>query len=87
MFYKRWCPTCDNSTTFSSGGMSRNPDQDRLNLIGPSSAEVSQQLQFLLTGIAVMQLPTRCSFDRDVALIPMEDREIDRICGPRRLVI
>jgi multidrug efflux pump subunit AcrB len=29
------------------------PDQDRLNLIGLSPAEVGQQLQFLLTGIAV----------------------------------
>ncbi len=29
------------------------PDQDRLNLIGFSPAEVSQQLQFLLTGITV----------------------------------
>jgi multidrug efflux pump subunit AcrB len=32
------------------------PDQDRLNLIGLSPAEVSQQLQFLLTGIAVTQV-------------------------------
>ena len=32
------------------------PDQDRLNLIGLSSAEVGQQLQFLLTGIAVTQV-------------------------------
>lgn len=32
------------------------PDQDRLNLIGLSSTEVSQQLQFLLTGIAVTQV-------------------------------
>ncbi|TAM99489.1 MAG: efflux RND transporter permease subunit, partial [Rhizobiaceae bacterium] len=29
------------------------PDQDRLNLIGLSPAEVSQQLQFLLTGVTV----------------------------------
>jgi len=32
------------------------PDQDRLNLIGLSPAEVGQQLQFLLTGIAVTQV-------------------------------
>jgi multidrug efflux pump subunit AcrB len=32
------------------------PDQDRLNLIGLSSAEVGQQLQFLLTGIPVTQV-------------------------------
>ncbi|MEN2989433.1 efflux RND transporter permease subunit [Tistrella sp. BH-R2-4] len=32
------------------------PDQDRLNLIGLSSTEVSRQLQFLLTGIAVTQV-------------------------------
>jgi multidrug efflux pump subunit AcrB len=32
------------------------PDQDRLNLIGLSSAEVGRQLQFLLTGIAVTQV-------------------------------
>jgi multidrug efflux pump subunit AcrB len=32
------------------------PDQDRLNLIGLSPAEVAQQLQFLLTGIAVTQV-------------------------------
>jgi multidrug efflux pump subunit AcrB len=32
------------------------PDQDRLNLIGLSPAEVSQQLQFLLTGIAVTEV-------------------------------
>ena len=32
------------------------PDQDRLSLIGLSSAEVSQQLQFLLTGVAVTQV-------------------------------
>jgi multidrug efflux pump subunit AcrB len=31
-------------------------DQDRLNLIGLSPAEVGQQLQFLLTGIAVTQV-------------------------------
>jgi multidrug efflux pump subunit AcrB len=31
------------------------PDQDRLNLIGLSPAEVGQQLQFLLTGIPVTQ--------------------------------
>src|SRR5439155_341003 len=31
------------------------PDQDRLNLIGLSPAEVGRQLQFLLTGIAVTQ--------------------------------
>lgn len=31
------------------------PDQDRLNLIGLSPAEVGQQLQFLLTGVAVTQ--------------------------------
>jgi len=32
------------------------PDQDRLNLLGLSSAEVGQQLQFLLTGIPVTQV-------------------------------
>jgi len=32
------------------------PDQDRLNLIGLSPAEVGQQLQFLLTGLAVTQV-------------------------------
>jgi multidrug efflux pump subunit AcrB len=32
------------------------PDQDRLNLIGLSPAEVGQQLQFLLTGVAVTQV-------------------------------
>ena len=32
------------------------PDQDRLNLIGLSPAEVGRQLQFLLTGITVTQV-------------------------------
>ncbi|MBA3069199.1 MAG: efflux RND transporter permease subunit [Hyphomonas sp.] len=32
------------------------PDQERLNLIGLSSAEVSQQLQLLLTGVPVTQV-------------------------------
>ena len=32
------------------------PDQDRLNLIGLSSAEVGRQLQFLLTGVVVTQV-------------------------------
>jgi hypothetical protein len=32
------------------------PEQDRLNLIGLSRAEVGQQLQFLLTGVAVTQV-------------------------------
>ncbi|RXT57413.1 MFS transporter [Bosea sp. Tri-44] len=32
------------------------PDQDRLNLIGLSPAAVGQQLQFLLTGVAVTQV-------------------------------
>ncbi|MGY4256734.1 multidrug efflux pump subunit AcrB [Bradyrhizobium sp. USDA 4516] len=32
------------------------PDQDRLNLIGLSPAEVGRQLQFLLTGMAVTQV-------------------------------
>jgi multidrug efflux pump subunit AcrB len=32
------------------------PDQDRLNLIGLSPTQVGQQLQFLLTGIAVTQI-------------------------------
>ena len=32
------------------------PDQDRLNLIGLSPAEISQQLQFLLSGISVTQV-------------------------------
>lgn len=32
------------------------PDQDRLNFIGLSPAEVGQQLQFRVTGIAVTQV-------------------------------
>jgi len=32
------------------------PDQDRLNLIGLSPAQVGQQLQFLLTGIPITQV-------------------------------
>ena len=32
------------------------PDQDRLNLIGLSTAEVGQQLQFLLTDTPVTQV-------------------------------
>ncbi len=35
------------------------PDQDRLNLIGLSTTEVSQQLQFLLTGITATLCPRR----------------------------
>lgn len=52
------------------------PDQDRLNLIGSSSpAEVGQQLQFLLTGIAVTQVR------EDIGNVPI----VARSAGAERL--
>lgn len=42
------------------------PDQDRLNLIGLTSEEVSQQLQFLLTGVTVTHVREDI---RDVAVV------------------
>ncbi|WP_439495326.1 efflux RND transporter permease subunit [Bosea sp. (in: a-proteobacteria)] len=51
------------------------PDQDRLNLLGLSSAEVGQQLQFLLTGIAVTQVR------EDIRNVPI----VARSAGAERL--
>ncbi|TQI77237.1 multidrug efflux pump subunit AcrB [Bosea sp. AK1] len=51
------------------------PDQDRLNLIGLSPAQVGQQLQFLLTGIAVTQVR------EDIRNVPV----IARSAGAERL--
>ncbi|MDR6873067.1 multidrug efflux pump subunit AcrB [Bosea sp. BE125] len=51
------------------------PDQDRLNLIGLSPAEVGQQLQFLLTGIAVTQVR------EDIRNVPV----VARSAGAERL--
>ncbi|CAO3428964.1 efflux RND transporter permease subunit [Azospirillum endophyticum] len=51
------------------------PDQDRLNLIGLSPAEVGQQLQFLLTGIAVTQVR------EDIRNVPI----VARSAGGQRL--
>jgi multidrug efflux pump subunit AcrB len=51
------------------------PDQDRLNLIGLSPAEVGQQLQFLLTGIAVTQVR------EDIRNVPI----VARSAGSERL--
>jgi multidrug efflux pump subunit AcrB len=51
------------------------PDQDRLNLIGLSPAQVSQQLQFLLTGVAVTQVREGI---RNVSVVA-------RSAGPERL--
>ncbi|MDH2434826.1 efflux RND transporter permease subunit [Pokkaliibacter sp. MBI-7] len=51
------------------------PDQDRLNLIGLSPAEVSQQLQFLLTGIPVTEVR------EDIRNVPI----VARSAGAERL--
>ncbi|MER9336949.1 efflux RND transporter permease subunit [Mesorhizobium sp. M0293] len=51
------------------------PDQDRLNLIGLSPAEVAQQLQFLLTGIPVTQVR------EDIRNVPI----VARSAGAERL--
>ncbi|YBV94563.1 efflux RND transporter permease subunit (plasmid) [Phyllobacteriaceae bacterium JZ32] len=51
------------------------PDQDRLNLIGLSPAEVGQQLQFLLTGIPVTQVR------EDIRNVPI----VARSAGAERL--
>ncbi|BCH24463.1 multidrug transporter [Mesorhizobium sp. L-8-10] len=51
------------------------PDQDRLNLIGLSPAEVAQQLQFLLTGIPVTQVR------EDIRNVPV----VARSAGAERL--
>ena len=51
------------------------PDQDRLSLIGLSPAEVSQQLKFLLTGIAVTQVR------EDIRNVPI----VTRSAGGERL--
>ena len=51
------------------------PDQDRLNLLGLSPAEVSQQLQFLLTGIPVTQVR------EDIRNVPV----VARSAGTERL--
>jgi multidrug efflux pump subunit AcrB len=51
------------------------PDQDRLNLIGLSPAQVGQQLQFLLTGIAVTQVR------EDIRNVPV----VARSAGAERL--
>ncbi|MGX5734761.1 efflux RND transporter permease subunit [Bosea thiooxidans] len=51
------------------------PDQDRLNLIGLSTAEVGQQLQFLLTGIPVTRVR------EDIRNVPI----IARSAGAERL--
>lgn len=51
------------------------PDQDRLNLIGLSPAEVGQQLQFLLTGVAVTQVR------EGIRNVPV----VARSAGPERL--
>lgn len=56
------------------------PDQDRLNLIGLSPAEVGQQLQFLLTGIAVTQVR------EDIRNVPIVARSAgDERLDPARL--
>lgn len=51
------------------------PDQDRLNLIGLSPAQVGQQLQFLLTGVAVTQVR------EDIRNVPV----VARSAGAERL--
>jgi multidrug efflux pump subunit AcrB len=51
------------------------PDQDRLNLLGLSPAEVGQQLQFLLTGIPVTQVR------KDIRNVPI----VARSAGGERL--
>ncbi|PTW60493.1 multidrug efflux pump subunit AcrB [Breoghania corrubedonensis] len=56
------------------------PDQDRLNLIGLSTAEVGQQLQFLLTGIPVTQVR------EDIRNVPVVARSAgDERLDPARL--
>jgi len=56
------------------------PDQDRLNLIGLSPAEVGRQLQFLLTGIAVTQVR------EDIRNVPIVARSAgDERLDPTRL--
>jgi multidrug efflux pump subunit AcrB len=56
------------------------PDQDRLNLIGLSPAEVGRQLQFLLTGIAVTQVR------EDIRNVPIVARSAgDERLDPARL--
>jgi multidrug efflux pump subunit AcrB len=56
------------------------PDQDRLNLIGLSPAEVGQQLQFLLTGIAVTEVR------EDIRNVPVVARSAgDERLDPARL--
>jgi multidrug efflux pump subunit AcrB len=56
------------------------PDQDRLNLLGLSSAEVSRQLQFLLTGIPVTQVR------EDIRNVPIVARSAgDERLDPTRL--
>ncbi|MDP3407615.1 efflux RND transporter permease subunit [Bosea sp. (in: a-proteobacteria)] len=51
------------------------PDQDRLNLIGLSPAQVGQQLQFLLTGVTVTQVR------EGIRNVPV----VARSAGPERL--
>jgi multidrug efflux pump subunit AcrB len=51
------------------------PDQDRLNLIGLSPAQVAQQLQFLLTGVAITQVR------EGIRNVPV----VARSAGPERL--
>ena len=51
------------------------PDQDRLSLLGLSPAEVSQQLQFLLSGIPVTEVR------EDIRNVPV----VARSAGPERL--
>jgi multidrug efflux pump subunit AcrB len=46
------------------------PDQDRLNLLGLSPAEVGQQLQFFLTGITVTQVR------EDIRNVPIVERTL-----------
>ncbi|WID94554.1 efflux RND transporter permease subunit [Bosea vestrisii] len=56
------------------------PDQDRLNLIGLSPAQVGQQLQFLLTGIAVTQVR------EDIRNVPVVARSAGEVrLDPSRL--
>lgn len=56
------------------------PDQDRLNLIGLSPTEVGQQLQFLLTGVAVTQVR------EDIRNVPVVARSAgDNRLDPARL--
>ena len=56
------------------------PDQDRLNLIGLSPADVGQQLQFLLTGVPVTQVR------EDIRNVPIVARSAgDQRLDPTRL--